>query len=114
MQKEHYPDQKIATTIEPVGKWWDAEDCALGSLSTSSSRCGLTTFSGSQTTRSVRRILWLSRQQLILFVRNTDLTNNPSGYECPSVRFPVLSSLGTIARGLTSLSPCRLQHLLHW
>lgn len=58
--------------------------------------CRLTTFSGSQTTRSVRRILWLSRQQLILLVLNTDLTNNPSGYECPSVRFPVLSSLARL------------------
>lgn len=27
VQKAHYPDQKIATTIEPVAKWWDAEDC---------------------------------------------------------------------------------------
>merc|ERR1711939_1293972 len=43
VQKEHYPDQKIATTIEPVGKWWDAED-----------------------------------------YHQEYLTNNPSGYECPS------------------------------
>ncbi|BGP38620.1 Peptide-methionine (S)-S-oxide reductase [Rhodotorula kratochvilovae] len=26
VQKAHYPGQKIATTIEPVQKWWDAED----------------------------------------------------------------------------------------
>ncbi|BGP14586.1 hypothetical protein JCM10213_001934 [Rhodosporidiobolus nylandii] len=26
VQEAHYPDQKIATKIEPVGKWWDAED----------------------------------------------------------------------------------------
>lgn len=33
MQEAYYPDKKIATTIEPAGKWWDAEDyhqeCAL-------------------------------------------------------------------------------------
>ena len=36
VQKAHYPDQKIATTIEPVAKWWDAEDCT--SLARSCSR----------------------------------------------------------------------------
>ena len=33
VQEAYYPDKKIATTIEPAGKWWDAEDyhqeCAL-------------------------------------------------------------------------------------
>ncbi|GAA5821264.1 hypothetical protein JCM11251_004541 [Rhodosporidiobolus azoricus] len=26
VQEAHYPNQKIATTIEPAGKWWNAED----------------------------------------------------------------------------------------
>lgn len=26
VQEAYYPDKKIATTIEPAGKWWDAED----------------------------------------------------------------------------------------
>ncbi|KAK4051947.1 hypothetical protein OIV83_002652 [Microbotryomycetes sp. JL201] len=26
VQQTHYPKDKIATTIEPAGKWWDAED----------------------------------------------------------------------------------------
>lgn len=26
VKEAHYADQKIATTIEPLGKWWDAED----------------------------------------------------------------------------------------
>ncbi|GAA6004713.1 peptide-methionine-S-sulfoxide reductase [Rhodotorula paludigena] len=26
VQEAHYPGQKIATTIEPAEKWWDAED----------------------------------------------------------------------------------------
>ncbi|GAA6052364.1 hypothetical protein JCM3770_000206 [Rhodotorula araucariae] len=26
VQEAHYPGKKIATTIEPVGQWWDAED----------------------------------------------------------------------------------------
>jgi peptide-methionine (S)-S-oxide reductase len=26
VQSEHYKGSKIATTIEPAGKWWDAED----------------------------------------------------------------------------------------
>lgn len=36
VQEAHYPDKKIATTIEPAGKWWDAEDyhqeCASAAL----------------------------------------------------------------------------------
>ncbi|GAA5967261.1 hypothetical protein JCM11641_000494 [Rhodosporidiobolus odoratus] len=26
VQEAHYPGQKIATTVQPAGKWWDAED----------------------------------------------------------------------------------------
>lgn len=26
VQEAHYPDKKIATVIQPAGKWWDAED----------------------------------------------------------------------------------------
>ncbi|GAA5922429.1 hypothetical protein JCM1841_004905 [Sporobolomyces salmonicolor] len=26
VQEAHYPGQKIATKVEPAGKWWDAED----------------------------------------------------------------------------------------
>ncbi|GAA5878746.1 hypothetical protein JCM3774_005055 [Rhodotorula dairenensis] len=26
VQQAYYPDKKIATVIEPAGKWWDAED----------------------------------------------------------------------------------------
>ena len=36
VQEAYYPDKKIATTIEPAGKWWDAEDyhqeCAFSPL----------------------------------------------------------------------------------
>lgn len=26
MQAAHFPNDKIATKIQPAGKWWDAED----------------------------------------------------------------------------------------
>lgn len=34
VQEAHYPGQKIATTIEPAEKWWDAEECVLPSSQT--------------------------------------------------------------------------------